>query len=176
MKKSIMVCATATAVLAYGVGRLGFGAPSTEQTIEDRLSARWVQTYDSGNADAIGALYAHDARVTHGYCQVISGREAITEFWRTDLHDGVFTTRLESKDSFVTDDLVYINGTYSVLDKAAAESSGGSYTQIWRRIDADWLLFREAWVNLACVDIEVRSRPPGLGDTQVLALPRNTEI
>jgi ketosteroid isomerase-like protein len=143
-------------------------AVAQEAVLEEQLIARWTAAYDTGDADTIGAVYAADARLRQGYCSDVAGRDAITEFWRSDLGDGGLTTRLDVADSFETSELIYLSGTYRVADAGAGESYAGSFTQIWRDDRGVWSVYREFWSNLACVDVEI-APSPGHGPERVRA-------
>ena len=141
-------------IVTFASSTPGASVSTAQAPIEEQLVARWIDTYDTGDAQKMGAMYAPDARLSHGHCDAVEGREAIAEFWRVDLSIGEFSTRLQVDDRLILEDTVYIGGKYLVLDETGnSPPLGGSYTQIWRREQADWAIFRESWINLACVRI-----------------------
>lgn len=141
-------------VVAFVSSTISTTVSTAQAPIEEQLVARWIETYNTGDSQKMGAMYAPDARLSHGHCDAVEGREAIAEFWRVDLSIGEFSTRLQVDDSLILEDTVYIGGKYLVLDETGnSPPLGGSYTQIWRREQADWAIFRESWINLACVRI-----------------------
>lgn len=131
---------------------------AADDSLERALSDQWLAAYDERDADALGAIYADDAQVQHGSCPAVIGREAIIEFWRADLEYGSVTTQLEITDSFTDMNVAYIGGNYSVVNEADdTRQLDGRYTQIWRRANgSDWELYRESWINFACVQIRSR--------------------
>ncbi len=133
---------------------------AAQQPIEVTLSARWTEAYNGGDAAALGAIYAPDARLVHGYCPPVDGRDAIEEYWRVDLGGGGLSTRLNIADTFSSGDVTYISGTYTVTQESEPGEISGRYTQIWRRDEhAGWTLYRESWLNLACLEIRGPRRP-----------------
>lgn len=136
-----------------------FAAGADSPPVGDTLRARWITAYNSGDVEALGAMYSADARLKQGYCPVVHGRDAIEAFWRDDMSEGGVTTHMRVEDTFSTGDLVYLSGSYAVefVDKTDEPASiGGTYLQIWRRGEAaDWTIFRETWTNLACAEIRV---------------------
>ena len=128
---------------------------AADNAITTNLSARWMSAYNSGDVKALAAMYAPDARVQHGYCSPVDGRDAIQTFWSNDLAESSAPrTELFVLDSFAAEDVVYLSGKYAVND-TATEPVGGTFMQIWRRgTGSDWSLYRESWFNLACIRVE----------------------
>jgi uncharacterized protein (TIGR02246 family) len=126
-----------------------------DRTTADALSARWMAAYNSGDARALAAMYATDARMQEGYCQPVDGRDAIEAYWKDDVAEGGLRTRLYVHDTFELDELVYVSGDYSVEGPHAdSPRVGGAFTHIWRRGgDSEWRLYRESWANLACLKL-----------------------
>lgn len=148
-----------TLVSGLALVLLGSASLADDLRVEETLRARWADAYNRGDIDALGAMYAADARLQQGYCPVVTGRDAIKAFWLGDLGGGTATTHLRVEDTFRAEDLVYVSGTYAVeFTDAEAEAGemGGTYLQIWRRLGSeDWVIFRETWTNLACAKIHV---------------------
>lgn len=146
------------------IGALSVPAASADGGVATALSARWMSAYNSGDLKELAAVYAVDARVQHGYCAPVHGREAIEDFWEGDVGEPGTQTSLEVVDSFQSADVVYVSGTYAVREPEATDTPiGGKFIQIWRRNgSSDWLLFRESWVNLACIKVDAGSEPPPL--------------
>ncbi len=134
-----------------------------EAPLEHTLGARWTEAYNSGDIEALSAMYAADARLQQGYCPAVEGREAIEAFWRGDVGEGTSTTHLEVNDSLSVEGLIYVSGNYAVEVTDGAEPPNrthGTYVQIWRRDDAArWTIVRETWTNLACAKIRLHSEP-----------------
>lgn len=159
-------------VLGLVGGVLGFSSAADELPVAETLRARWAAAYNTGDIEALSAMYAADARLQQGYCPVVAGRDAIRAFWLGDMGDGSATTHLRVDDSFRATDVVYLSGTYAVEFTVAAEGQdaaeaqrsqiAGTYLQIWQHDEAaGWTILRETWTNLACA--EIRVRPDGEG-------------
>lgn len=151
--------------MIYGVASALVGTVcfADAAAVEASLSARWTAAYNSGDIAALSAMYAVDARVQQGYCPTVTGRDAIEEFWRSDLGDGTTKTYLEIEDTLNADGLMYLGGRYAVkiaaTSASAARRVGGTYTQVWRHEDSTgWPIHRETWANLACAEVVVE--PP----------------
>ena len=150
----------------YGLaGMLAGGlCMANDASVEETLSARWTEAYNSGDIEALGAMYAADARLQQGYCPIVAGRDAIENFWREDAGEAATKTYLIVEDTLSVDGLLYLRGHYAVevgeTPAAEARRVGGTYSQVWRHEDATgWTIHRETWSNLACADIVVEPAP-----------------
>ncbi len=151
-----------SAALVAGLCLHGVAAADT---MAETLSTRWMAAYNSGDVKALAAIYTADARVQHGYCPAVSGRDAIEAFWTDYVAAGGVQTRLYILDSFEIGELVYLSGRYAVNDPQIDTGTvGGTFTQIWRRGgNAEWSLYRESWVNFACVKVRSESADENAG-------------
>ena len=68
---------------------------------------RWNDAFNSGNADAVAALYTQDATVLPHTHDVITGAEYIRSFWRSVLDAGFRDHTIEIIDVCVKGDLAY---------------------------------------------------------------------
>lgn len=152
-------------VFALASVLVGTVCSANDSAVEVALQARWTAAYNSGDATALAAMYAADARLQSGYCPAIAGRAAIEKFWRDDLVEGTTTTQLEIHDALAFEGALYVSGKYAV-DIAAtpaveARRVGGTYTQIWLHEEGrGWTIHRETWGSLACADIVVKPPQP----------------
>ena len=151
-----VLCALTGALIAMATS-------ADEPSVEKALQDRWTAAYNSGDVEALSAMYAADARLQQGYCPMVAGRDAIEAFWRDDLGEETTKTYLEVEDTLAFEDGLYLRGTYAVeiaaTHEVEARRVGGTYSQIWRHDEATgWTIHRETWANLACADIVVK--PP----------------
>lgn len=164
-------------ILGLVGGLLGVPCTANELPVAETLRARWADAYNSGDIEALSAMYAADARLQQGYCPVVAGRDAIKAFWLGDMGDGSATTHLRVDDAFRATDVVYVSGTYAVEFTVPAEGQdaegershmAGTYLQIWQHDGASgWTIRRETWTNLACAEIRVRPGEEGAATAAV---------
>jgi ketosteroid isomerase-like protein len=133
-------------VVSFTVSVAACGQSSSQATnAAGESTAAWTKAFNAGDATALAALYADDARSLPPGGMAVVGRNAIERYWRDDLGEGGLTTTLNPVDVVAEDDLVHVEGTYDVKGKAGVDLAAGQYQQMWRRIGNQWLVQREMW-------------------------------
>jgi len=137
MKKSCVVLVSVALLGACGP------AENTGTTFSSR-SGEWQAAMNSGDADAIAALYAEDARVMPPNMPATIGRSAVREAFGAMIDAGM-SVELRSIATESSGDLAYNVGTYRqrVNDEVTDE---GKFIEVWRRgPDGDWLMINDIW-------------------------------
>jgi ketosteroid isomerase-like protein len=133
-------------VVASSVAGCGGVAPAAEdKAAADEVTASWVNAFNGGDAGAVAALYADDARSIPPAGGVITGPSEIESYWREDIGSGEEVTKLVSNNSIAQGDLLHVDGTYAVETKDAVVLARGQYQQLWRRVGGQWKVQSEIW-------------------------------
>ena len=117
-----------------------------------RAASAFSRALEAGDAATMAAQYTDDATVIPPNGALVTGREAIQEFWtprtpdfRTIRH-GLATDRLE-----VAGDVAIEVGTWSQeggMKDAEPASSSGRYLVVWRRgADGEWRMQFDSWTR-----------------------------
>jgi steroid delta-isomerase len=105
----------------------------------DRLTAVYEGAFGAGDAEAISRLFAEDALVLSPGQPPVSGRQAIREFYKKLLGEGVKLT-VKAQDFDQNGDLAYGAGTFE------AEDETGNYLEVLKRqSDNSFLFHRMCW-------------------------------
>ena len=105
----------------------------------DKLVAAYIGAVEAGDAEAIGRLYTEDALLLVPEHPPISGRQAIREFYKKLLGEGVKLT-VKAQDFDQNGDLAYGAGTFE------AEDETGNYLEVLKRqSDNSFLFHRMCW-------------------------------
>ena len=131
------------ALTAAACGQNAQLQPGTEAAAE--VTAAWSKAFDSGNAAALAALYADNARSLPTGGAPLVGRSDIESYWRGDIGEGGATTTLTTTDAIAQGDFLHVEGTYQVNGANNAALANGQYQQLWTRADGAWQLQREMW-------------------------------
>jgi ketosteroid isomerase-like protein len=123
----------------------GQNPPEQANEAAAAVSAAWSNAFDSGNAAALAALYADNARSLPPEGGALVGRGQIESYWRGDIGEGGVTTKLTTTDAVTRGDLLQVEGTYEVNGADNVELAKGQYQQLWARAENGWLLQREMW-------------------------------
>jgi ketosteroid isomerase-like protein len=139
-----MIGAVMIVALAAAVGGCA-GAPAENKAAADDVTAVWAKTFNSGDATALAALYADDARSTPPGGPPAIGRTQIETYWRDDLKAGGEVTKLTADSSIAQGDLLQVSGSYGVTTKDGVIMARGQYDQLWRRDNGQWKVQSEMW-------------------------------
>ena len=140
------VLGTAAVSFAVVLAACGQGPPAQQNTdLAAELTANWSKAFDSGDAAALAALYADNARSLPTGGAPLVGRSDIESYWRGDIGEGGVTTTLTTTDAMVQGDFLHVEGTYQVKGENDAELANGQYQQLWTRAGGAWQVQREMW-------------------------------
>lgn len=121
------------------------GTPAADKSAADEVTATWSKAFNSGDAKAVAALYADDARLAPPGSSAIDGRAAIEAYWKDDIGAGGEVTTLTAGGSMATGDLLHVDGAYEVKSKSGMPMARGQYVQLWRRDSGQWKVQEEMW-------------------------------
>ena len=109
---------------------------------------KFIEAFNSGDAAAVGGMYASDARLFPPNTQRIDGSQAIQGFWQSLINAGVKVVRLETVQVESSGDIAYEVGNYTLTipqaDKEAITAEG-KYVVVWKRQDRSWKLTADIW-------------------------------
>ena len=96
------------------------------------------------NFQALERVYTKDARILPPGAPMVSGREAIIDFWKSAVEGlGVEDGHLESVDLIVSEYITEIGrATLSLVDGARVEAK---YVVTWKREDGSWKWHVDIW-------------------------------
>ncbi len=123
------------------------------QTTTDLRSA-----IDKGNRQLIEALsnrdiamirecYTTDAQVLPAGFDIVSGRQAIGEFWSGALAAGVASAKLETQELAEGGDSAWEVGRYRLHGADGGQVDHGKYIVIWKQEGGKWKLHRDIWTT-----------------------------
>ena len=96
------------------------------------MDAEFVRNANAGNADAlVEAFYANDAQLLPPNAAKVSGKSAITEFWKGLIAAGASDVQLETTDISASGDLAYGVGRFKF--KMGGAPQEGKYVVVYRR-------------------------------------------
>jgi uncharacterized protein (TIGR02246 family) len=126
----------------------------TEQSADirdeiQRANDGWNSAFNSGNADAVAALYAPDAVVLPSTHAVVRGTRAIKDFWNGLISAGVKDHRIEIIDAQSLGDIAYSAGKWSANasgEGGETQRYEGTIVTIFRRQDGGpWRTSLHTW-------------------------------
>jgi ketosteroid isomerase-like protein len=144
---------TSSRLLGWVAASLAIGATACGQNVlqqqgtevANEVTAAWSKAFDSGDAAALAALYADDARTMPPGAAPVVGRKDIEAYWRSDIGEGAPKTTLTPIDAVAVGNTVHVEGTYDVEGAQGIDLARGQYQQLWTREDGGWRVRREMW-------------------------------
>ncbi len=113
----------------------------------ESMAAEWKTAYNAGDAAAVAALYAEDATLLPDGRDIVSGPDALREYWAweiSNLPEGA-TIDLEVVAVNGSGDLAYEIGRFTVTADAEPIDEG-KYLAVWRHEpDGSWKLVVDTW-------------------------------
>lgn len=140
----MVIGAVAVIFAAVAFAGCGGAAPVENKATADEVTATWTSAFNSGDASALAALYAEDARSTPPGGPAAAGRGQIESYWRGDMKPGE-TTKLTTTGSTAQGSLLHVNGAYEVAAKDGATVAKGQYDQLWKQDNGQWKVQSEMW-------------------------------
>ena len=128
-------------------------APAAVDTTADQaalkdITATWMKSYNSGDADTIAGLYAEDAVLMPPHAPVARGRAAIREFISKDSADAKSAgLKLVNGPETVgvNGEWGWNSGSYSVQNGAGQSVDSGSYLSVSHKVSGKWLYVRDTY-------------------------------
>jgi uncharacterized protein (TIGR02246 family) len=123
------------------------GLDSARAAIEQG-NAKFSEAIARGDAQAVAALYTQDAIVLPERGDMVKGRQAIGEFWKTAMDGGVKSLTLTTLEVGANRDLAHEVGTVlltiNVQGRPPATASA-KYVVVWKRETDGWKIHRDIW-------------------------------
>lgn len=131
------------ASVAVAAAACAAGPQGPDATAE--ATTAWTKAFNTGDATALAALYAEDARSLPPSGAPVVGRASIESYWRDDIGKGGAMTTLTPVDTTARGDLALVEGTYEVNGTDGIALANGQYQQLWIRAGDEWRVQREIW-------------------------------
>jgi ketosteroid isomerase-like protein len=97
------------------------------------------------DAIALAALYDDDGQVLAPNHEVVKGRDAIQDLFKSMLTPSISAITLDTQDTEKEDDLGVETGTYEVKGEHDATLDKGKYIVVWKKHGGKWQIYRDIW-------------------------------
>ena len=105
----------------------------------------FMEHFDNGDAANLAHCYTEDAQLLPTNSEIISGHEAIQEFWQGAMDMGVKKAKLETVEVEGMGLYAYELGKYELYADDDLMLDQGKYIVIWKRIGSQWMMYRDIW-------------------------------
>lgn len=97
-----------------------------------------------GDWAGLAALYTENGQLLPPNSDIVSGRQAIQEFWQ-GAFSSIGQASLETVEVAGQGDTAYEVGKYVLIDASRQLIDRGKYVVIWKYQDGQWKLHRDIW-------------------------------
>lgn len=144
MKQLLLIAIVAiSAAPAFGQGQ----SAGVRKVIEANTKA-FMAAFNRGDAAAVAAMYAIDAKVLPPNGEIVEGRQNIQAFWQNLISVGAKLQALDTVEVDALGNLAYELGKYTLMIPQAGGQSTtdlGKYVVIWKRQGRRWQLAVDIW-------------------------------
>jgi len=136
--------------------------PSSELAGMDQ---QWEAALNSGDMDALVAMYTEDARLLPPNAPLAQGRAAVQASFQGMMDDGL-KGELETVEARVAGDMGYRLGTYVIIAPDGSAVDRGKYIETWRNEGGTWRISNDIWNS---------DMPPAGSDATTLVITHEVE-
>ncbi len=104
----------------------------------------WLAAFNSGDTAGLALMYSPDAAVLPPDQPIVSGHDAIEEFWRS-FNPGQVRIELSGVETMQLGDYWFREGTYSAIYPEEGEPRLGKFIELWTKVGSAWLIHRHMW-------------------------------
>ena len=119
-----------------------------EQELRDG-TRMFLEAYHRGDTAAVADFYTEDAKVLPANMEMVSGKQAIQEFWKNAMDMGVRMINLETAEMGYDGNLAYERGVSTVTiqpEGGPERTERGKYLVVLtRQADGSWKLAVDIW-------------------------------
>ena len=119
--------------------------PSNIRGVIEEGNQQWSMAFSTGDSAALAAMYTPNAQLFPMHREVVSGIEAIQQFWQGVMASGVKGATLTTLEVDEQGDTAYEVGKYELRGEGNKVLDHGKYVVVWKRAQGQWRLHRDIW-------------------------------
>jgi ketosteroid isomerase-like protein len=119
--------------------------PSDIRGVIEEGNQQWSMAFSTGDSAALAAMYTPNAQLFPMHREIVSGIEAIQQFWQGVMASGVKGATLTTLEVDEQGDTAYEVGKYELRGEGHKVLDHGKYVVVWKRAQGQWRLHRDIW-------------------------------
>ena len=123
-------------------------AAAHDRTAHEAM-ARWLQVIQGKDAQSIATFYTDDAVLMAPGQPMVSGREAVRQFWQSavDMPEMRLSLKPQQIEFSNGGDLAVDRGSYRFSGKRGAQTlqEAGKYVIVWKKVGGAWKVAADIW-------------------------------
>ncbi len=141
-RRILFYCLTLTLLLST---ELAAAQQGDVRAVIEAENKEFIDAFSRGDSTALAALYTTDAQLFPTQSDIVSGKQAIEEFWQGVIDSGIKGATLTTLEVEGHGDAAYEVGTYTLTGEDGTALDTGKYVVIWKRDKGQWKLHRDIW-------------------------------
>jgi uncharacterized protein (TIGR02246 family) len=138
------------ALLAAAICSLALPAFAADEAVRIRAgTTSWMQSFNSGNAGAVAALYSDDGVLMPPNAPSARGVVAIKEAVAKEIagakKSGITLASGTVDEVNVVGDMAWHSGSYVAKDKGGKAVDTGKFVEVWEKKNGKWRIVRDIW-------------------------------
>lgn len=127
-------------------GHPAFAADDVRQAIE-AANKKFEAAVSRGDGPAAAALYTGAAQLLPAQSDLVSGTQAISQFWQAVFNSGIKGASLTTVEVEGHGTTAHEVGKYELRGADGKVLDHGKYVVIWKKDGASWKLHRDIWTT-----------------------------
>jgi uncharacterized protein (TIGR02246 family) len=119
--------------------------PSDIRGVIEQGNKQWSVAFSTGDSAALAAMYTPNAQLLPMHSEIVSGMEAIQQFWQGVIASGVKGATLTTLEVDEQGETAYEVGKYELRGEGNKILDHGKYVVVWKREQGQWRLHRDIW-------------------------------
>lgn len=144
MKRILLPALLALAAVSPALGQARGASPAAVRRAIEANNKKFVEAFNRGDAAAIAAMYARDARALPPNGDMAEGRQEIQALWRSAIVAGMKLVSLETVAVESRGDLAFEVGKYT-MTLPNGQTDVGKYVVVWEKEGGVWRLAADIW-------------------------------
>jgi ketosteroid isomerase-like protein len=122
----------------------GCGTAAAPEPFPQATADGWLGSFNSGDLAGLGFMYSEDAEILPPDQPIVSGHEAIENFWET-FNPGQVRIEVSEVHTERLGDYWFREGIYAAKYADEGVPRIGKFIELWKKADGNWLLYRHMW-------------------------------
>jgi ketosteroid isomerase-like protein len=113
---------------------------------------RFTDALKAGDVNLIGSLYTTDAKILDQNAPSYVGRDAIIKHYADVVQDSITNMKGTSLGMWGDTTMLVDEGTLEVSNTGGKLLDRGKYLVVWKKVDGQWLIFRDMYNSDGQID------------------------
>jgi uncharacterized protein (TIGR02246 family) len=132
-------------VLLITIVGLIYGQPDDVRAAIEAANKEFEAAIGRGDGASLASLYTTDGQLLPTHSEIVSGKQAIADFWQGGIDSGIKAASLSTVEVEGQGDTAYEVGKYELKGQEGQVLDSGKYVVIWKQENGKWKLHRDIW-------------------------------